>query len=385
MKEGNENGIKATAFAALSLAFASVGDAFLYPFLPVSSSAVGVPVAWVGLLLSINRFVRIFSNAIIVRLFAKFGLRALMITAVILAVISTFGYALAAGLLAWLAFRILWGISFSAMRIGTLGYALQAQRSGFALGLSRGLQEAGPMASLFIAPLLLNYFAPNSIFNVLGLLSLPALYFVWMLPKGEDKTLPVESNPFLNWPTTLNSITFLSAVLIDGVIVIALGVLFLHYRVAITPINAAMLAAFYLGYRRICLVAFSPAGGWIADKVGLKHVFNSSIVLVIIGLLVIVSGWIATGAVIVFTFYGINSAMTPGFVSKGREHGLVAVAENATWRDMGAAIGTLVGGVLILSPYLNNFLMGAILLLALFVFVQLGTARKTLKLLYLWK
>jgi MFS family permease len=385
MNKQNITGLRAPSFAALALAFASFGDAFLYPFLPINSNAIGVPVVWVGLLLSINRFARIFSNALMVRLLERFGLRAVMLTAVILAIISTFGYGIAAGLAAWLTFRVLWGLSFSAMRIGTLGYALQTQRPGFALGLSRGLQEVGPMASLFIAPILLGYVDQNSIFFVLGLLSLPAVYFASMLPKGEVKTTPAVSNRFLDWPTPLNAITFVSAILVDGVIVIVLGILFLHGRQDITLLGATMLAAFYLGYRRICLVALSPAGGWIADKVGLDRIFTTSIIFVIIGLVVIISGWIGTGAVIVFTFYGINSAMTPGSVSKGEGHSLSAVAENATWRDIGAAVGTLIGGILISSSHLTPFLIIAIFVLTLLVFIHLGTARKTLKLLYLWR
>ena len=385
MKKGSKNGLKATAFAALSLAFASFGDAFLYPFLPINSSVIGAPVVWVGLILSVNRFVRIFANGVIVRLFARYGLRAVMMTAATFAVLSTFGYGFAVGLAGWLAFRVLWGLSFSAMRIGTLGYALQPQRPGFALGLSRGLQEAGPMVSLFIAPILLVSLDPDLIFYVLGLLSLPAVYFASMLPKEKDKTPPVENNRFLNWPTTLNAITLVSAILIDGVMVIVLGILFLHDRQDITLLDATILAAFYLGYRRICLVALSPAGGWIADKVGLDRIFTVSIIFVILGLVVIISGWIGTGAVIVFTFYGINSAMTPGSVSKGEGHSLAAVAENATWRDIGAAVGTLIGGILISSSHLTTFLIIAIFVLALLVFIHLGTALKTLKHLYLWR
>jgi len=385
MKKGSKNGLKATAFAALSLAFASFGDAFLYPFLPINSSVIGAPVVWVGLILSINRFVRIFANGVIVRLFARYGLRAVMMTAATFAVLSTFGYGFAVGLAGWLAFRVLWGLSFSAMRIGTLGYALQPQRAGFALGLSRGLQEAGPMVSLFIAPILLVSLDPDLIFYVLGLLSLPAVYFASMLPKEKDKTPPVENNRFLNWPTTLNAITLVSAILIDGVMVIVLGILFLHDRQDITLLDATILAAFYLGYRRICLVALSPAGGWIADKVGLDRIFTVSIIFVILGLVVIISGWIGTGAVIVFTFYGINSAMTPGSVCKGEGHSLAAVAENATWRDIGAAVGTLIGGILISSSHLTTFLIIAIFVLALLVFIHLGTALKTLKHLYLWR
>ena len=385
MSETKNNGSKASAFAALALAFASFGDAFLYPFLPVNFDSVGVPIIWVGLLLSINRFIRIISNTLLVHAFAKYGLRSIMILAVALAITSTVGYGIATSVLAWMTFRVMWGLAFSAMRIGTLGYALQQERKGFALGISRSLQEAGPMLSLFVAPLLLCYFEAKTIFYLLATLSAPALYFAISLPNVNDKTQGLENRNYIRWPSPLNSITLVSAILIDGIIVVVLGVLFLHYRESITIVTATSLAAFYLGYRRICLVALSPAGGWIADRIGLDRVFNISMALVALGLVVILSGWIGTGAVIVFTFYSINASVTPGSAAKGDSHSLAAVAENATWRDIGAAVGTLIGGFLIFSQYLNTILAVAIFVLIVLLLFHLGTARKAIKLFYSWK
>jgi len=320
MSGSKGTGLKASAFAALALAFASFGDAFLYPFLPVNFESVGVHVIWVGLLLSINRLVRIISNTMLVHAFAKYGLRSIMILAATLAVISTLGYGFATSLVAWLLLRVLWGLSFSAMRIGTLGYALHHPRQGFALGLSRSIQEAGPMLSLLMAPILLSHFESRIIFYLLALLSLPALYFAIKLPIENDKTRASANKWILHWPSTLNTLTFFSAIVIDGIIVVVLGVLFLQYRDDISLLTATTLAAFYLGYRRICLVILSPAGGWTADKIGLDRVFNLSMLFVVMGLVIIVCGWIGTGAVIVFMFYSMNAAITPGSATKSHSH-----------------------------------------------------------------
>jgi MFS family permease len=385
MIENTETSLKPSALSALALAFASFGDAFLYPFLPVNFGNVGVPVMWVGLLLSINRFVRIFSNTMIVHALAKYGLRSIMIVAVLMAILSTLGYAVADGLVVWVLFRITWGLSFSAMRIGTLGYALQHERMGLSLGVSKSLQEAGPMLSLFLAPVLLQYFDSNTIFYVLALLSLPALYFALKLPIRHDKIPALQAKGILHWPTTLNAITLVTAIVIDGIIVVVLGILLLHYRHETTLINATTLAAFYLGYRRVCLVVLSPAGGWIADKIGLDRIFIISTLLLIAGLITIISGWIGTGAVIVFTFYSINAAITPGFASTTGSHPLAAVAENATWRDIGAAVGTLIGGLLISSAYLNAALLGATFVMTILLIAHTGNSRKALKPLFLWK
>jgi DHA1 family multidrug resistance protein-like MFS transporter len=385
MNEKKEIGLKASAYAALALAFASFGDAFLYPFLPVNFAEAGVPVIWVGLLLSINRFVRIFSNTMIVHAFSKYGLRVIMIIAVALAIISTLGYGVAASVVIWLMFRVMWGLAFSAMRIGTLAYALQNERRGFALGVSRSLQESGPMLSLFLAPLLLQYLHIEVVFYALAFLSLPALYFAINLPAGNDKTPSLQHRRFLKWPSSLNSITLISAIVIDGIVVVVLGVLFLNFREHITPAAATALAAFYLGYRRVCSVALSPAGGWIADKIGMDRIFNISVVCIVLGLIVLTFGWIGSGAVIVFTFYSINSAITPGSASMTNSHSLAAVAENATWRDIGAAVGTLIGGLLILSPYLDKVLLIGIAAMIILLFIHLGTMKPIFKRVLLWK
>jgi predicted MFS family arabinose efflux permease len=118
----------------------------------------------------------------------------------------------------------------------------------------------------------------------------------------------------------------------------------------------------------------------------MNRTFNISILFIIVGLFVVVSGWIGTGAVLVFTFYSINAAITPGSaVSRDDNHSLAAVAENATWRDIGAATGTLLGGVFISSQYLNGVLTIGTLVFACLLLMHMGTARKATKLLYLWK
>jgi predicted MFS family arabinose efflux permease len=180
-------------------------------------------------------------------------------------------------------------------------------------------------------------------------------------------------------------ITFFSAIVIDGIIVVVLGVLFLHFEADITPVMATMLAAFYLGYRRICLVVLSPAGGWIADQFGLDKVFSASMCMVVLGLLFIVSGWIAVGAAIVFTFYGINSAITPGSASNGKKNALHAVAENATWKDIGAATGTLIGGLLISSTHLTTILIICTFTLPILLILHMKKTQNAFKYFYVWK
>ena len=241
------------------------------------------------------------------------------------------------------------------------------------------------MIALFFAPILLHNIPIDTIFFWLAGFSLPALWFAWKLPKRLDQMPPIIHKRFLKFPSTINSITFFAAILIDGIMVVVLGILFLQYGDDISLITVTAMVAFYLGYRRICLVVLAPAGGWVSDKIGVHKVFNISVVFIILGLLVLISGWIETGSVIVFTAYSVHTAVTPGIASLNQPHALRAVAANATWRDIGAALGTLIGGFLITSPYITHIFLIAIFGLVILLLIHLEKTRKAIRFLFAWK
>ena len=376
MRRKNIAGLQAPVYSALALAFASFGDAFLYPFLPLHGERLGMSVAWIGILLSINRFARIFTNGLIARACAIYGFRTVTIMAVVVAILSTAGYGFASGIALWILFRITWGLSYSVLRISAISYSLDHERQGFSLGLSKSVQEAGPMLTLLIGPPLLFQLDTDIIFVVLSIASLPGLYFACMLPRKFSETTPFSFKKFAKIPSAFNLLTFCSSILIEGIVVVTLGVLFLKYSNHISVLTASILAASYLGYRRICLIAFSPFGGWIADKYGLEKVFVVSVIMVLMGLACFTAGWIELGAIIVFAFYSILSALTPGAASAKGKHSLEAVSENATWRDIGAALGTLTGGLLLESNLIMAFLMGGTLLMSVLFIWYTGVMNK---------
>src|SRR5688500_2473339 len=129
----NSTGLKYPLFASLTLSFASFGDAFLYPFLPQYAEVMQIPVVWIGVLLSINRFIRIVFNPFVIELFIKYGIRQTTIIASIVAIVSTIGYGLGLGLLSLVVFRIAWGMAFAVLRISTLAYAFEHENIGFSL------------------------------------------------------------------------------------------------------------------------------------------------------------------------------------------------------------------------------------------------------------
>jgi len=104
--------------SALSL----LGDSMLYTALPSHTAAAGITVGTVGVILSVNRLVRIFINSPVGSAYDRFGRRRPFVVAMILAVFSTFCYAVVEGFWSLLASRIVWGIAWAFILVG--GYSM---------------------------------------------------------------------------------------------------------------------------------------------------------------------------------------------------------------------------------------------------------------------
>ena len=80
---------KRTAFAGTLVALAILGDSFLYAALPVHYREVGISLIMVGWLLSLNRWVRLFTNAAAGWLGSRLGWNTVFTAALWLAAITT--------------------------------------------------------------------------------------------------------------------------------------------------------------------------------------------------------------------------------------------------------------------------------------------------------
>jgi DHA1 family multidrug resistance protein-like MFS transporter len=365
----NITGLKYPVYASVVLSFASLGDAFLYAFLPQHAISWGIPVVWVGLLLSINRLIRILFNPFVLVLFARYGVRQVTIVASCTAILSTMGYGLGWGLASLIIFRMLWGISFAVLRIGAVAHAFAHTNMGISLGTSKSIQELGPVFALWTGPLLLSCFSDNTTFFLLALLSLPSLLYAYRLPHLGKTKAPIGIFTF-KWPSLFNSMTFFVSFIVDGILIVILGVILTRNNVQLTNWMVTSIAAGLLAYRRICLIFFSPVSGVIADKIGFNKVFNVSVMLIVGGIAFILAGWEMIGLLIIFAFNSINSAMSPGGAANKQKDKLQAVTTNAGWRDTGAATGTLAGGFFLTGTFLFEVLIIAIFILAGLLFLN---------------
>jgi MFS family permease len=106
------------------------GDATLYTVLPKADIMLeaGISLGMVGVVLGANRLIRILSNGPAGWLYDRLPRRRMMIASLALGAISTACYALSHGSTLLLAGRILWGIAWSGIWIGTTAMTLDISR-----------------------------------------------------------------------------------------------------------------------------------------------------------------------------------------------------------------------------------------------------------------
>lgn len=366
----NISGLKYPLHASLTLSFASFGDAFLYPFLPQYAGVMQIPVVWIGVLLSINRFVRIVFNAVVIKWFASYGVRNLTIIASGMAILSTIGYGLGWGLLSLIIFRLIWGLAYAILRMSTVAYAFEYEYIGLSLGLGKAVQETGPLLAMWIGPLLLQYFSATDTFVFLALISIPSFLYAISLP--DLKYVPaIEKRSIFTFPSLFNAITFGISFLVDGALVIMAGLFLAGNNASLTNLAITSVVAAFLVYRRACFIFLSPVSGVIAGKIGFIRGFSFAFAMIVAGLIFLIVGWVAVGLIIILTFNSVASTMAPGVAIFNEKDKIKAVAKNATWQDIGTATGALSGGLLLSGIYHFEAFIIATFIIAILLFLYL--------------
>ncbi len=160
-----------------------VGDSLLYSILPLEAENLGLTLAQVGLLLSINRLIRLGSNSWIGSIFSRFGPRRPFIVATLLGVGSTMLYGSGWGFAVFFCARALWGIGWSALRHG--GYQAVwtggSVTKGRLMGLFWGLTRLGSAVGVFIGGLFYDQVGYLGTIGVMVLISTVAIPLAWSI------------------------------------------------------------------------------------------------------------------------------------------------------------------------------------------------------------
>ncbi|BBK41493.1 hypothetical protein STVA_15130 [Allostella vacuolata] len=345
---------RTTLLSAGVLAFAGMGDALIYVVLPIEAAAFGLSLTWVGILLSANRFARVLLYGEIARLGIRIGPRNLSIAAAIASIVSTLMYGLAESPWLQLAARVIWGLSFAALNLTTLSYAWgdgRDGRSGTRMGASRGLRQTGLAFACAAGAWAAIAIGPREAFVFIGLLSLPALALALMLPRAE----PGKRSEERVWtrPAPVDIYIFVFGAVIDGGFIMTMAAVLGEDA---SPRGAMIAAGLSWALRYLVVVAVAPVSGLLCDRFGAHRLLLLASATVIAGLLSVALGAAYAGVIaIVVTRAMVDTTAPIVAAHHARGEVLIAVSRNATWRDMGAAVGPLGAGLslglLPLSPY----------------------------------
>ena len=102
----------------LGTALSLMGDATLYTVLPTHTSEVGIALGSVGIILGVNRAVRVFLNSPAGLAYDRWPRRRLFVPALFIGALSTMVYAATHGFWPLLVGRLLWGLAWSGIWVG---------------------------------------------------------------------------------------------------------------------------------------------------------------------------------------------------------------------------------------------------------------------------
>ena len=109
---------KPVILVGLITAICLLGDSALYALLPSRFEVFAVTPTGVGIILGINRFIRILSNGWASRAYERYGFYRPFAFSIFLAVITTLGYGIGKGLWPLVIAHGMWGIAWSLIRMG---------------------------------------------------------------------------------------------------------------------------------------------------------------------------------------------------------------------------------------------------------------------------
>jgi MFS transporter, DHA1 family, inner membrane transport protein len=327
-----------TVLASTVLALALLGDSLLYAVLPLHATTFGISLAWVGVLLSANRLIRLFAYPLLPRL-ATTGLRRFTIIAAALGGLTTLTFAVASGAWLLLASRIVWGVVFGALSLSTLAYATEwSEVAGKRVGLSLALREVGPLLSLTIGTAAVSMAGVRPTLAILGMMSLAGVIVATRLPELEIAN-DARRATTPGFPVSADWLSLVAGFVTDGIFPATIGLLIAK---SAGPGEAVMGAGLLLAIKRVAVVVFAPVSGHASDRFGGHLVAAAGFGIAGIGTLLIAGGGVITGAILISCGAAATTAAIPVSIAvRDANERVAAFARAAMARDTGAAAGPL--------------------------------------------
>ncbi len=350
-----------TLFAGALVALSLFGDSYLYAVLPVYYADAGVSLTAVGLLLSVNRWIRFFTNPLAGVVGPRVGWGWAFAGVMWLAAATTAGYGLLTGVGALLIVRALWGFCWSFLRIGGTAAVLADSptgRRGKLMGIFSGVGRVGSVVGTAIGGFLADkigfattalVFAGATAAGAIVASLPPALAGRWGAPGREESRAAAPASVTWLPDTAPQTAACLSIATLHFVVSgLVTGTLGLLIKERLGAASAATVTGLILGARFALDLAIGPVLGHWADKRG-RGVALGAATLALVGALLTLSvaastPLISAAAVVLFAAGTGSTVMLDSWAGDlaGRSPGRFVPVYN-TWLDLGAAAGPLLG------------------------------------------
>ncbi|MBP1080173.1 MULTISPECIES: MFS transporter [Bacillus] len=260
MSERNNN--KVISIVAIVTALSLLGDSMLYIILPLYWEHAGLDSIWqVGILLSINRFIRLPINPLVGWIYKKISLRTGLTIALTIGAITTLGYGFFNGFIAWVILRGIWGIAWSFFRMGGLtsvAYYAEKGHRGKAMGTYNGLSRLGSLFGMILGGIFVPIVGLDIVASIFGVLTLVGIPIILKTLKQDytdqrftdsDTSKHFTKPSYMKYKVILISISgFFITLLIQGVFTSTLSsVIENHYGIHVSFFDLVLSAALLSG------------------------------------------------------------------------------------------------------------------------------------------
>lgn len=345
----------------LGTALSLMGDGTLYTVLPTHTAEAGIALSSVGIILGVNRAVRLFLNGPAGLAYDRWPRRWLFVPALFIGSLSTAVYAATRGFWPMLVGRLLWGLAWSGIWVGGATVILDvttAQDRGRWTGLYQTWFFLGAALSALAGGLLTDWLgygatmwlgaAVTALGGLVALILLPetrSIRSVLDRPSVEEIRPRLRANRGLWVAASLQGI---NRFVIAGVFAATMGLLVQDWLSSTSlTLGVATLTGLLMAGRTLLSVVAAPLAGAASDRLASRWGMAAwglaigvvSMALVAWGEPVAILAGVSLGAVAGGSVQALVTALTGDLVSqaqRGRAIGLLHTAG-----DLGSAIGPL--------------------------------------------
>lgn len=347
-------------YISTASSLSTLGDALIYTILPSYYPHLGLVSFQVGIILSINRWIRLTTNHMVEHCYRRYPSDLWLIFAFLMGSLLTAIYGIARTFIIFLGARILWGVSFSFIRLASIMTVAKSGSEvhlGERMGYYRGITAIWVALGVTIGGLSHDVFGFTPTLIVVSILSLSAIP-LGVLSQQNLKQLkkPLAEDIASKRDFWVMLCGFAIGTVGAGIIMSTLGLIFKErigesFGIAGYSIGIVTLTGMMLGLYWFIRGIVGPIFGNIADRIGRERPIPF---LFLVGAIALFISGIYLDpillAVLIVVFFICGATLDTLLFARAAQSGSRSVASFVTALDLGMSIGPLIGWGI---PYLG--------------------------------